>query len=66
MSLNSSHTRNNTVSIETNIFQGEKHREEADGVERKTQCPIAASSVPDPALCNDHPAKVVQVLSDFY
>lgn len=66
MSLNSSHTGNNTVSIETNIFQQERHREEADGVEGETQYPIAASTVLDPALCNDHSAKVAKVPSDFY
>lgn len=66
MSLNSSHTSNNTVSIETNIFQQGRPREAADGVEGETQHPIAVSRVLDLALFNDHLVKVVQVPSDVY
>lgn len=52
--------------METNIFQPERHREEADRVEGGKQYPIAASRVLDRVLCNDRPVKVVQVPSDFY
>ncbi|EDL25370.1 RIKEN cDNA A130066N16, partial [Mus musculus] len=41
--LNSSHTSNNTVSIETNIFQQERHKEEADGAEEKNSIPLLLS-----------------------
>jgi hypothetical protein len=50
MSLNSSHTSNNTVSIETNTFQKGRCREEADGIGGKHGHLIAASRVLGPAL----------------